>query len=468
MACQPEVPCVTEGAKKDDHGLCECPDGTKAELIANGTKSRCMSTGPGIDVDGSSPDGELIEEEGRDGGPARDGRVEVARPDGAGPCGPLVCPREQVANEVSCTCSGPDGSAPPGQPVAPSCVPSSEVCNRQDDDCDGVIDDGVTNACGGCGEIEAARAKGTPCSNGGKGGCALPGTYECLGDTTVCNAPDPTPSDELCDGKDNDCDGETDEGLRNSCDGCQVLANEKGAPCGAGTGECAAPGTYVCATTEATTCNAVARAATAEICDSKDNDCDGVVDEGLGKGDACTLGVGECMVTGVRACTPSGTVACNATVKLERPEVCDSKDNDCDGAVDEDDVCKPASVCGDGKVTEGEACDIKLTNDWHCTADCSAVRASATGYLACDPASPKCGFGEGCVGVLGGTPQCYPYKTKAGVGSCTEIVKAPFAIANGSSTYEMCVLGCGNTGTPCPNHLTCSLLANGNGTCILQ
>ena len=49
---------------------------------------------------------------------------------------------------------------------------------------------------------------------------------------------------------------------------------------------------------------------TTEVCDGKDNDCDGQIDEG-----------GVC-------CTPT-------------PEVCDGKDNDCDGQVDEDYVCEP-------------------------------------------------------------------------------------------------------------------------------
>lgn len=55
-----------------------------------------------------------------------------------------------------------------------------------------------------------------------------------------------------------------------------------------------------------------------EVCDGRDNDCDGLVDEG-----------GVCGGT----CTPS-------------PEVCDGYDNDCDGLVDED-------VCGGTNPTSG-------------------------------------------------------------------------------------------------------------------
>jgi len=58
------------------------------------------------------------------------------------------------------------------------CAP--EVCNGLDDDCDGVVDNGVTNACGSCGPV-------------------------------------PT---EVCNGADDDCDGAIDEGTTNACGGC--------------------------------------------------------------------------------------------------------------------------------------------------------------------------------------------------------------------------------------------------------
>jgi uncharacterized protein (TIGR03382 family) len=70
-------------------------------------------------------------------------------------------------------------------------------------------------------------------------------------------------ADELCDGVDNDCDGQIDEDLVRDCSTSCGAGTET---CSAGTwGECSAP------------------ASTPETCDGEDNDCNGQVDDG----DAC-------------------------------------------------------------------------------------------------------------------------------------------------------------------------------------
>ena len=78
-----------------------------------------------------------------------------------------------------------------------------------------------------------------------------------------------------------------------------------------------------------------AAAPSLEVCDGLDNDCDGVPDDGLAGGDACTVetpGVGTC--SGTLACMgAAGWVCLAATPSLE---TCDYKDNDCDGTADED------------------------------------------------------------------------------------------------------------------------------------
>jgi GH25 family lysozyme M1 (1,4-beta-N-acetylmuramidase) len=82
-----------------------------------------------------------------------------------------------------------------------SCVqnklPGPEVCNGLDDDCDGAIDDGNPGV-------------GASCSTGSPGACAG-GATACVAGEIVC-VPGKQPSNEICNGVDDDCDGQVDEG----------------------------------------------------------------------------------------------------------------------------------------------------------------------------------------------------------------------------------------------------------------
>jgi len=79
-----------------------------------------------------------------------------------------------------------------------------------------------------------------------------------------------------------------------------------------------------------------------ELCDGQDNNCNGVADEGFNVGGACTVGIGACKSTGALICAADGSGAqCTATSGTPSPETCNAVDDDCDGQVDEGNVCAP-------------------------------------------------------------------------------------------------------------------------------
>ncbi len=106
--------------------------------------------------------------------------------------------------------------------------------------------------------------------------------------------------EEVCDGADNDCDGNVDENQLNDCGGCGQVPED--------------------------------------ICDGLDNDCDGNIDEEL---------IRECTTicnSGLEVCGNAGWAGCTAQIPTE--EACDGEDNDCDNLVDEglNCQCPPESV----------------------------------------------------------------------------------------------------------------------------
>jgi hypothetical protein len=198
--------------------------------------------------------------------------------------------------------------------------PELEVCDDLDNDCDGTTDPGcdcVNNMLEECG------------TNIGE--CKT-GTRLCVnGEWTPC-ANDIGPTDEICDGKDNNCDTERDEDFPDLLTPCEV-----------GTGQCTRPGVMVCRSdTTGTICSATPGQGSEEICDERDNDCDTFTDEDFPElGQACTIGTGICESTGIWTCRNTGSpnpgpdAVCNAAVIAPQPEVCDGLDNNCNDDIDE-------------------------------------------------------------------------------------------------------------------------------------
>jgi len=88
-----------------------------------------------------------------------------------------------------------------------------------------------------------------------------------------------------------------------------------------------------------------------ESCDNAgvDNDCDGDDDEVDGLGDPCATGLPGVCDAGTRTCQGT-SLACAPLVQVgQLAELCDGKDNDCDGETDEgSDICPAGQSCQAG------------------------------------------------------------------------------------------------------------------------
>ena len=102
-----------------------------------------------------------------------------------------------------------------------------------------------------------------------------------------------------------------------------------------------------------------------ELCDAKDNDCDGSTDEGIATA-ACSVGIGECLSTGTISCV-GGQMICSAVAGTPTAETCNSLDDNCDGVVDNvsnTSTCPAITGLAVSGVTESSAtisCNVACT-----------------------------------------------------------------------------------------------------------
>jgi hypothetical protein len=250
-----------------------------------------------------------------------------------------------------------------------------EVCNGFDDDCDGTANEGDPGG-------------GGACDAPGLGECRK-GTQHCLNGALQCAPASPQP--EVCDGLDNNCDGNTDEG--NPGGGTQCTTGLFGL-CASGVTSCAGAQGVVCAPN-------VTPGQLPESCNGLDDNCNGQTDEAITQvGQPCTaMGyLGICQF-GTKSCpsSPPYQITCDHPLPGTVQETCNGQDDDCNGTIDDpalvnnhpcnsgaSGVCMQGhTLCSTGSllcvsdVTPGSQAEICNTLDDDCNAQTDEMNPTA-------------------------------------------------------------------------------------------
>ena len=290
-----------------------------------------------------------------------------------------------------------------------------ERCDEADNDCDGTVDedleyDWYTDSDGdGFGD---AAARVETCDPG----------EGLVADATDCDdaRADTFPgADELCDDADNDCDLEVDEdAIDRSSWHADADADGFGDP-GDATLSCDPVEGRVLDASDCDDTDAAISPDATEVCDERDNDCDGTLDDADASLDPTSTatwyadtdldGYGDAASTAQACAQPSGYVDndgdCDDTnmgISPDASESCNTIDDDCDGLVDDaDDSLDPATAAvffadidGDGygdALNTTHACiqpSDYLTDDQDCDDLTASINPAAT--EVCDALDNDC------------------------------------------------------------------------------
>ena len=360
----------------------------------------------------------------------------------------------KVDDSAECTCSvgqkqpcytGPDGTLNHGT-TAPckegsqtcaangqwsDCVgavaPGPEICDGIDNNCDGLADESLTGCCQSGIVKSCYTGPKMPLDTEGVGACKS-GTQSCVNGQLGLCVGEVVPSPEQCNGVDDDCNGQIDDGEFGIGMPCTIATIQ--GPCALGEKACGSNGPF---------CKQVVFPAT-ETCDGVDNDCDGTVDNGNpGGGGFCTLTdpaiKGEC-VNGTSQCL-GGHIVCVSSTPA-KPEICNTNDDDCNGKADDGPFCCP-NLLKDGNETD---------------VDCGGG----------DSTCPRCAAGLNCVQDL--DCQSLICKTnKCQAAACNDFVK------NGLETDidcggPICLNRC-NVGQTCKTPSDCTSNVCVSNVCIV-
>lgn len=225
---------------------------------------------------------------------------------------------------------------------------------------------------------------------------------------------------EVCNGVDDNCNNQVDEGFDklndarycNNCQGCKQLLTQNAVP-GCSAGKCVIKSClagYVDANKDVSDgCEYKCTPTGVEICDGFDNDCNNKIDEGLTPPAICRT-IGLCAGT-TAICKGAAGWTCQYPAGVELLPC--TKDEDCGGS----NVCdKTSGFCPNVIVVDEELCDGKdgdcdgaIDDPWTSPALATAIGKACDPTRACSVQNP-CDTAAGSTCVNG---QCSPKKGSA-------------------------------------------------------